>query len=156
VRTEGDAEDRVAVRGGQLALRPTGGHVEQLDLAVHRRRPAAGGQQPAVGREGERDDAVGEVGQAVLHVAGLRVPEDDLAEAAGGGRRAGGGEGEGFDDGGVGGRRLRAGGGQRAEVGAGLRIVEVDLITAASGQDRLVGADGQRPYRLDAGRQRAE
>ena len=63
VRAEADAEHRVAVAVLDVGDELAAGHVEDLDLAVLGRGAAAGGQQLAVGREGQGDDAVGEAGR---------------------------------------------------------------------------------------------
>src|SRR5262249_5614969 len=94
VGAEGDAVDRVAVGVGDLGHDLAGIDVDELDLAVLGGRAAAGGQELAVGREGQGGDAVGETGDPADEVAGGGVPQEDFAEAAGGERRAVRGEGD--------------------------------------------------------------
>ena len=137
------------------------GHVEDLDLAVLGRGAAAGGQQLAVGREGQGHDAVGEAGQAAgascpvwasQRITSWKLP---LARYLPSGLKASDSTSDrwaalsGFLSG-VG----QVGIDQAADVGAGAGVVDVNLVAARGGDGRLVGADGDAADRLDDGRRR--
>src|SRR5262249_55558577 len=149
------AVDRVAVGVLDLDCELAGRRVKDLELAVLGRRPAAAGEQAALRREGQADNAVGEAGEPVLDFALRGVPNDDLLEAAGGEQLAVWRVGERLDE-----RQVRRGDrlaistdelriDETADVLARRGFVDIDLVAAAGGDFLLVGADGDGAHRGD-------
>src|SRR5204863_1807096 len=100
IRGEIDAENGVAMRGGDFAHEGGIGGAPELDLAAAGGDAAAGGEELAIGGEVEREDAVGERRFFIARAdvarelpGGDGAPEDG-AIALGGGKEALAGAGE--------------------------------------------------------------
>jgi len=140
------------VGGGQVGHALELGQLVDLDLALERGGAAAGGEQLAIGRDGQAGDAVGEAIDLADDLARFTVPDGDLLEAAADDELAIGAEGDRLDEaavGGAGGFLLLAVlvfhlGGDLVideclfELGLG-ELPELEAVAAAGGEELAVG-----------------